>query len=193
MPRVLYYGTEDKVWSAGWRYRLFPPAIVMDGGQQPKRAQVDQIRLIEFAPSCGLLIHRRAFERAGLFDPGYLFLYDDWDFSERVRAQGLHIRYVPQARMWHKVSRTTKGPTSRLFWRVYGASGARYYRRHGRPVWLSLLVHIGYIAVREFVLKGNLRFAGDFWQGLQEGLKQPLGAIPSVINQTEVAGDRAAG
>jgi GT2 family glycosyltransferase len=180
MPRILYYGTQEQIWSAGWRYRAFPPAIVMDGGERAERAQSDTMRLIEYAPGCGLLIHRRAFEQAGLFDPGYLFLYDDWDFSERVRAQGLHIRYLPQARMWHKVSRTTKGTKSKLFWRIYGASSARYYRRHGRPAWLSLPLHVGYIALREFALKGQWGFLGDFWQGLREGLRQSLGAVPVV-------------
>ncbi len=181
MPKVLYYGSEDRIWSGGWRYRRFPPAIVPDGSEQPRGRRDEMPRLIEYAPSCGLLIHRQAFERAGLFDPGYLFLYDDWDFSERVRAHGLHIRYVPRARMWHKVSRTTGGPHSRLFWRTFAASGVRFYRRHGRPVWFSLLTHMGYIAVREFVLKGNWTYWFDFWDGIREGLRQPLGKLPSPV------------
>ncbi|MCP4284504.1 MAG: glycosyltransferase, partial [Gammaproteobacteria bacterium] len=29
MPKVLYYGSEDRVWSSGGHYRTFPPAILM--------------------------------------------------------------------------------------------------------------------------------------------------------------------
>lgn len=188
MPKVLYYGSDDRVWSGGWRYRRFPPAIVLDGSEQPGRTRDETPRLIEYAPSCGLLIHRHAFERAGLFDPGYLFLYDDWDFSERVRAHGLHIRYVPRARMWHKVSRTTGGPRSRLFWHTFAASGVRFYRRHGRPVWFALPIHMGYIAVREFVFKGNWAYLPDFWQGLRDGLRQPLGTFPKASSTAESQG-----
>ena len=176
MPRVLYHGSETEVWSSGGRYRRFPPAILMTEGR--KKQLQTSVRLIEYAPSCGLLIHRRAFERAGLFDPGYFFFYDDWDFSERVRAHGLNIWYMNDAVLWHKVSRTTQGTRSSLFWYTMGASMARYYRRHGRPVWLSSAAHIGYFIFREFVWKRNMQFWPDYRRGLLEGMRRPLGSIP---------------
>lgn len=176
MPRVLYHGSDSEIWSAGGRYRRFPPAILMTDTRQQQLET--SVRLIEYAPSCGLLIHRRAFERAGLFDPGYFFFYDDWDFSERVRAHGLNIWYMRAAVLWHKVSRTTQGPRSSLYWHTMGASMARFYRRHGRPVWLSATLHIGYFALREFAWKRNMKFWPDFRRGLLEGMRRPLGSIP---------------
>ncbi len=176
MPKILIYGTEDQVWSSGGRYRSFPPAILVTD----KRTKQEElpIRPLEYAPSCGLLIHRRAFEKAGLFDPGYFFLFDDWDFSERVRAHGLSIWFVRDAVMWHKVSRTTQGPRSKLYWFTWGASIARFYRRHGRPVWISLPAHAGYIILREFFVFQNWKYWPDFWRGFKEGLRKPLGKIP---------------
>ncbi len=179
MPRVLYHGSETEIWSSGGRYRRFPPAILMT--EDRKKQLETSVRLIEYAPSCGLLIHRRAFERAGLFDPGYFFFYDDWDFSERVRAHGLNIWYVNDAVLWHKVSRTTQGPRSPLFWYTMGASMARYYRRHGRPVWFSSAAHIGYFIFREFVWKRNMQFWPDYRRGLLEGMRRPLGSIPGLL------------
>jgi len=176
MPKVLFYGSKDQVWSSGGRYRAFPPAILMT---DKRYTSDDSVRLVEYAPSCGLLIHRRAFERAGLFDPGYFFLFDDWDFSERVRAHGLNIWYTPSTFMWHKISKTTKGPRSPLFWETSGASIARFYRRHGRPVWLSLPLHIGYVMLREFLWKRNWQYLPDYWRGVIAGLQKPLGSIPA--------------
>jgi GT2 family glycosyltransferase len=178
MPKVLYYDQPDLVWSAGARYRAFPPAIVMVGLSRPDGQPFDQLRSVGYAPSCGLLIHRRAFEQAGLFDPGYFFFYDDYDFSDRVRDAGLEIAFVPTARMWHKVSRTTRSK-SELFWRTWGESSARYYRRHGRPVILSLPIHLGYLAARE-LLQGNGRSLGHFLFGALNGLRKPLEPIPRV-------------
>jgi protoporphyrinogen oxidase/GT2 family glycosyltransferase len=175
MPKVLYYGTQDEIWSSGGRYRSFPPAILLKDRQQ----DTEVVQMIEYAPSCGLLIHRKAFEKAGLFDPGYFFLFDDWDFSERVRALGMHIWYTPEASLWHKVSRTTEGPRSSLYWRTHGASIARFYRRHGRPAWISVPVHVGYFILREFFWKRNTTYLRDFWQGVQEGLQKPLGPYPT--------------
>jgi GT2 family glycosyltransferase/protoporphyrinogen oxidase len=176
MPKIMYYDQKDEVWSSGGRNRIFPPAILLT---DKTNLSNDQIRLIEYAPSCGLLIHRQAFERVGLFDPGYFFFFDDWDFSERVRAHGLHIWYAPSTRMWHKVSRSVKGSNLSFYWRTFGESIARFYRRHGRPVWLSLASHIGYMVLRDFILKPNLKYLPDFWNGVKEGLQKPLGNYPS--------------
>jgi len=176
MPQMLYYHGDNKVWSNGGWYRRFPPAILLSN---PKEIPDDKPRLIEFAPACGLLIHRRSFERVGLFDPGYFFNYEDWDFSKRVRAHGLHIWYTPQTQLWHKVSTTTLGSGSPFYWRNHGASTARYFRRHGHPFWLSLPVHAGYIIFREFIWKRNDRYFKDFWAGMMEGLKEPLENYPT--------------
>ena len=178
MPKVLYHGSNTEVWSSGGRYRKFPPAILMT--DKRKEVQNQAVRLIEYAPSCGLLISRQAFERVGLFDPGYFFYFDDWDFSERVRAHGLHIWYVDDAILWHKVSRTTRGPQDPLFWYTMGGSMARFYRRHGRPVWISLAIHLGYYALREFGIKQNWKFWGVYWKGVMEGLQKPLGSYPEI-------------
>jgi GT2 family glycosyltransferase len=177
VPKILYYDDPKVVWTIGGRYRIFPPALVFRGNNQPS-TQFTKPFYLEYAISCGLLIHRRAFEKAGLFDPGYFFYFDDWDFSHRVRTHGLHIVFVPEAEMWHKVSKSTrqKGKEA-LFWKVWGESSTRYYRRHGRPVSISLPVHVGYIMAREFI-KGNGRMLKHFWQGVREGLSKPLGTIP---------------
>lgn len=176
MPKVLYYDEPDRIWAAGGRYRAFPPAIIILGQDKPEDQFVEPL-FLEYALSCGLLIHRRAFEKAGLLDPGYFFQYDDWDFSQRVRTHGLHIQLVPEARMWHKVSRSTR-QHKELFWKVWGESSARYYRRHGRPSWLSVPIHVGYLMARELV-KGNGRMLKHFWAGVRTGVSKPLGPIPS--------------
>jgi GT2 family glycosyltransferase/protoporphyrinogen oxidase len=178
VPKILYYDDPGVVWSVGGRYRKFPPAHVILGQDRPS-SEFDESFYLEYALSCGLLIHRRAFESAGLFDPGYFFFFDDWDFTHRVRAHGLHIIFVPEAKMWHKVSKSTRDSNkASFFWKTWGESSARFYRRHGQPVWLSLLVHIGYIMVREFI-KGNGRMLKHFWMGVRAGLSKPLGPIPS--------------
>lgn len=177
VPKILYYDDPEVVWSVGGRYRKFPPAHVILGQDRPS-SEFDEPFYLEYALSCGLLIHRRAFESAGLFDPGYFFFFDDWDFTHRVRAHGLHIIFVPEAEMWHKVSKSTRDSNkASFFWKTWGESSARFYRRHGRPVWLSLPVHIGYIIAREFI-KGNGRMLKHFWAGVRAGLSKPLGPIP---------------
>ncbi len=187
MPKVLYYDEPSVIWAAGGRRRRFPPAIVIVDEGKDERQLADKPALLEFAISCGLLIHRRAFEKAGLFDPGYFFYFDDWDFSERVRAHGLSIRYAPGAKMWHKVSRTTRQAGNKAaFYQVWGESTTRFYRRHGRPVIISLPVHLAYIMARE-VFKGNAYMLRSFVAGVRSGLSKPLGPLPSMADARSYA------
>lgn len=180
MPKIVYYDEPTRIWSAGARYRRFPPAIVMRGLNQPDSGQFDVPTLLDYAPTCGLLIHRRSFERVGLFDDGYFFYFDDWDFSLRVRQAGMTIRYVPTARMRHKVSRTIQmSGRPPVFWRTWGASGARFYRRFGHPALGSAVVHLGYLALREGMRNG----IGAVWyfaDGVIQGWRQPLGVPPGL-------------
>jgi GT2 family glycosyltransferase len=175
MPKVLFYDQHDLIWSVGARYRRIPPAIVFVGLKKPDIA-FEEVRRIDYAPSCGLLIRREAFERVGLFDEGYRFYYDDWDFSMRVRQAGFTIDVVPAARMWHKVSHTIRKRRDE-FWTTWGASSVRFYRRYGRPTFLSVAVHVGFLIVRES-LQGNLRSMGMFLRGARAGWAKPLGPFP---------------
>jgi GT2 family glycosyltransferase len=178
MPKVLYYDTPDRIWSAGARYRCFPPAIVMIGLDKPDGPYYDKPQIIEYAPTCGLLIRREVFQHVGLFDNGYFFFFDDWDYSLRVREAGYQIAFIPQARLYHKVSRTIqqKG-RSPFFWRTWGQSAARFYRRHGRPAFLVALIHLGYLALREGLRNGPLAIY-HFIAGAIEGYRQLLEPYP---------------
>lgn len=180
MPKILYYGARDRIWSIGARYRRFPPAIVMLGLDQPDAPPFTAARFLEYAPTCALLIPRQVFKAVGLLDPGYFFFYDDWDYSLRVRAAGYKIAYIPQARLYHKVSRTIqlKG-RSPFFWRTWGRSGAHFYHRHGRPPFVAALIHLGYLALREGLRNGPAA-ARHFVAGSIEGYRQPLAPFPTV-------------
>jgi GT2 family glycosyltransferase len=184
MPKIVHYSAPDRIWSAGAQYRRFPPAIVMRGLNQPDDNRFMTPTELEFAPTCGLLIHRRTFERIGLFDDGYFFYFDDWDFSLRVRQADLIIRYVPTATLRHKVSRTIQNRgRSPFFWRTWGASGARFYRRFGHPALGSAIVHLGYLALREGARNG-IRAAWYFTLGAIRGWQQPL-TLPPPVTTTE--------
>lgn len=181
VPEILYYDDPDVIWAAGGRHRSLPPAHVIVG-QDSASGTFDKPFSLEYALSCGLLIHRRAFEKVGLFDPGYFFFFDDWDFSNRVRTHGLHITFVPDARMWHKVSKTTRDTgKGALFWKVWGESSTRFYRRHGQPAWLSVPIHLGFLMLRELI-KGNGPMLKHFWSGVRDGLSKPLGPIPKATD-----------
>ncbi len=58
---------------------------------------------ISFFPAAGWLIHRRALEVAGGFDPLFFMYGEDKDYCARVRRAGLHVLLAPGAKIrhWH--------------------------------------------------------------------------------------------
>ncbi len=80
MPKILYYGSQNRIWSSGGYFRKFPPKIVYW-----KDRNSDEAHQIQYASGCAMLIPIWVFEKIGLFDPGYFFYFEDTDFSERVR------------------------------------------------------------------------------------------------------------
>jgi len=184
MPKIFYYPPHDgvasreKVWSDGGYFRSFPPAIKLKDNRES--INFEEKRKIEYAPTCALLIHRRAFESVGLFDPGYFFFFEDWDFSERVREVGLNIWCAPDAKLWHKVSSSTKKDMS-FYWYMMGVSGMRFFRRHAG--FFSYSIQILYFIFRDFIFKiKNFKYLKDYLRGLRDGYVQDLGAYPDVSN-----------
>lgn len=183
MPKILYYPPNNEaisrkdVWSDGGYYRTFPPGIVHKDNR--KNINFDEPRKVDYVPTCGLLIHSRAFNQVGLFDPGYFFFFEDWDFSERVRAANLNIWSVPTAKLWHKVSKSTK-VDSELYWQTMGESTIRFFRRHYSLA--SSLIQISYRILRDLVFSGNIAHWKPFYRGVKSGLNAYLNDYPDISN-----------
>jgi GT2 family glycosyltransferase len=77
----------------------------------------DQISEISFASGCALFASRKALLEIGLFDPRFVFWYDDVDACLRIRLRGYRIVYVPQSRVYHLSggSRPTRHGSSNIY------------------------------------------------------------------------------
>lgn len=107
----------------------------------------DDIREVDWVSGAAMLIHRRAVERVGVFDPGYFFSIEDVDYCRRVWDAGLRVAYWPRARVVHRIGRSSgKAPVRAMVAHHMGMW--RYYRKHQRGgLWLDVLT-AGGIAVR---------------------------------------------
>ncbi len=171
VPKIYYYDEPTRLWAAGARLARFPPRVKMIGFGRPDGPQYNQLRRVDYATGCALLIRRQVLETVGGFDPIYWPIYhEDYDFSARVTQAGWEIWYVPTARLWHKVSRSQRGSGTQAF--NLGKNIVPFYRRHGRPPGLSLALFVIWAVLRE-VVRGNLAFVRPYLQGVWTGLTQP--------------------
>ena len=109
--KILYESKREMIWYAGgslsrktartehWHYRE------MDDGLSDKPQKVT------FATGCCMCLSRATIETVGLMDESYFLYEEDADYCCRITDAGFDMIYVPQARIYHKVSAST-GKTS---------------------------------------------------------------------------------
>ncbi len=177
-PKILYFDHPKTIWSAGSRFRPFPPAVVMRKTAGDDDGRFDADPRLEYATTCALLLSRAFLEQVGLLDRDYFILFDDYDWSVRARDQGWGIRLVPDAHLWHKVSKSTGvGTRSPFFWTNYGKSAALFFRKHARHRWLTGWPHLAYLLAR-IVAERTAFGLAPFWKGWREGRRAELHAPP---------------
>jgi GT2 family glycosyltransferase len=108
-PKMYYYDEPELLWAAGGIIDFTEVVCRMRGYNQEDRGQYDLPADVDYIPSCALLAKASAARKVGLLDPIYFAYFDDPDWCWRMHQHGYRIRYVPAARMWHKVSRTAGG------------------------------------------------------------------------------------
>ena len=178
VPKINHHEPPDVLWSAGSRFRRFPPAIVMNRTPGPDDGRHDSRTELEFTTLCTVLVRGEALKRSGLMNPNFLFYCEDYDLALRVREAGFTIRLVPGAGTCHKVERVTRaGRASPLFWSNGGRSEAVFARLHRRHPWLAGPVHAAYVAARAFY-EGGWDAGRLFLQGWREGRRADMRPVP---------------
>jgi GT2 family glycosyltransferase len=106
-PTMFYFDPPDILWS-GENYIDWHRSEVVKT-RMGERLDTECIShqdpvAADYIDSCAILVRREVFEKIGRMDARYFINYDDLDLNVRARKAGYKIVYVPQARMWHKIS-----------------------------------------------------------------------------------------
>jgi GT2 family glycosyltransferase len=172
VPKIMYFEETNHIWCAGGYFdRLKGYLGVHSGQDEVDRGQFDQVRRVEYSPTCCMLIRKEVFERIGLMDEQYFVYFDDADFCLRARNNGIALVYLPKAKLWHKVSSLTGGGESEFAIHQL-ARNHIYYIRKNFAFWkrlcylpayqLRLLYKVLFRIVdwRGFVIRQNAVFEG---------------------------------
>lgn len=115
VPKIYYYEPNDMLWFAGGEMYWNKGESGHIGNFETDKGQYDTERVIGYAPTCCMLIHRNVFSKIGLIDETVFMYFDDTDLCVRINDAGYSILYVPAALMWHKVSSSGGGMDSKVY------------------------------------------------------------------------------
>ena len=184
-PKIYYHSRPDILWYAGGNVNYWTGIVSHRGVGERDTGRYDRVEDTEYISGCAMLIRRPVLENVGLFDPVYSPAYsEDADLSTRTSRAGYRLVYVPQAKLWHKVSSYSGGGTSALKTRLKVEHNLIYMKRYARWYhWLTIPWCVGGLAlvfVAKQIATGNFAIVGALAQGF-------VSAIGSLFSSRKVS------
>jgi GT2 family glycosyltransferase len=151
-PKIYYASDPKRIWFAGGFVRLksgrfghFGQGRIDEDGHFAKMEETGWIT------GCALLIKSYVFQEIGFLDSELFAYSEDADFCLRARSAGYKCIFMPDAKVWHKISRTS-GAQSPF---------ALYLGTRNQLIWISRYVPYPYrIGALAFTLIKKLGRAG---------------------------------
>ena len=105
-PKILVYGKDGVIDSCGTDMDWFKlrPKLGFCGMKNGENLQGRFTGPV--FPGSALMLKKSLIEKAGMFDPGFFLVHEDADLCFRSVRHGFKNLLVPQAVVYHKVSRT---------------------------------------------------------------------------------------
>lgn len=112
-PTIYYYEQPDVIWSAGGSIDWRRGSTRMVGVNERDEGQMGtEPRTVDFVTGCAMLVRRSVMERVGLFDERFFAYYEETEWCVRAGRAGYKAVHVPLARIWHKISPSTRADSS---------------------------------------------------------------------------------
>ena len=140
VPKIYYFGLDRKIWFAGGDFSKFRAITPHWGDGEDDRGQFDAISIVNYAPTCFVLMRANVFDAIGLMDEKYFVYFDDADFMWRMKSAAMRLGMAPSFNLWHKVSFSTGGQASD-FTLYYGFRNRIYFiRKNFNNFWAAVSV-----------------------------------------------------
>jgi len=131
-----------RFWFAGGQVNWLYNKGTMRGYNEIDRGQYDlpPVQETDYITGCCLLAKKEVIEKIGLMPEDYFLYYEDTDWSLKARRAGYKCIFVPQARIWHKGSKSSlEGSSSYIYYHI--RNGLILAQRYA-PWHLKPLVHL---------------------------------------------------
>lgn len=104
-PKIYYFDSPDRIWAAGahidWKTGK---TYCLQVNQTDSKELSQSNQNVNFVTACAMCVKREVLEKVGLLDPRFFIYYDETDWCARITRAGFQCVYVPQSKIWHKVS-----------------------------------------------------------------------------------------
>lgn len=141
VPKI-YFCDSRRFYSTGGYFCRFKALTPHRGYNKIDNGQYDSFEIVEYAPTCFMLIDASVFYEVGLMDEKYFVYYDDSDFIWRAtKCHRNKIAYIYNSSLEHKESYSTGGAQSD-FAIYYSCRNAIYFANKNYTLIFRILAFI---------------------------------------------------
>lgn len=142
-PKIYHFNRPEIIWSAGGFISLFRGKTGHYGLRRPDSERWNRQREVGYLTGCAQMIRAELFQRLGGFDESYQMYSEDADLCQRARNAGYKVVYVPDSRIWHKISSSSGGGLTTYKIRNKIRGNLRFFRRYAHWYhWLTIPVSV---------------------------------------------------
>ena len=99
----------------------------------------NDVRHRYYAIGGAMVIHKSVFDKIGFLDENYFLYFEDADFCLQAKKMGIPISFLPEIKICHSVSSSTKKLGSPMLLR-YHYRNALYFNLKNGPVYLRFIL-----------------------------------------------------
>ena len=132
-PKIFYADDLEYIWFGGGKINLWAGWIRHLGIRQKDSTQFSFNRNVDYATGCCVCMRTEDFESIGMVDESFFMYGEDVDLSLRFREQGGQILFVPESKIWHKVSSSIGAQFSIRKWKRKNIGKIKLIAKHIKP------------------------------------------------------------
>ena len=174
---LLYQMGTDKIidCAGGAKLNFYTGSTQTRGHGELDTGQYDQEKFPACVPTT-VLMHRKALERAGLFDVSFdPYGYEDLDMVLRANPDRAPFLFVPDAVVYHLGSKTGFSGYTAEYTRMKGQNMRRFFKRHATSFqWFCFNLLLPFLSIKTIIRelrRGNVKAIWGLAKGFLGGAR----------------------
>ncbi len=117
-PKIFYADTSDTIWFAGGKISFWLGLIRHSGIRRKDSPAYSNLMPVDYVTGCCVCMRTMDFKSIGMFDDSFPMYGEDVDLSLKFKKNGGNVIFVPESKIWHKVSSSIGGIFSiKKYWK----------------------------------------------------------------------------
>ena len=138
-PKIFYHNQKNRIWYAGSIVNL-PIGYIRHKGIRKNDSPIySHLSKTDYATGCCICMRSNDFVEIGMFDDSFPMYCEDVDLSLRFKEIGKKIFYVPDSKVWHKVSYSIGGEFSINKWKIKQLAKFKLINKHSNSLIMILM------------------------------------------------------